>query len=79
MFKLAASPSFRQGGSLYSGVALLQEPRGVSSEAWVLKMNRHIGEIIIRIGFWGPLYYNNNREPPLEPFHGHLRGMRLHV
>ena len=23
-----------------------------------------IGALIIRIGFWGPLYYNDNKEPP---------------
>ena len=24
----------------------------------------YIGALIIRIGFWGPLYYNYNKEPP---------------
>ena len=24
----------------------------------------NIGALIIRIGFWGPLYYNSNKEPP---------------
>ena len=24
----------------------------------------NIGALIIRMGFWGPLYYNYNREPP---------------
>ena len=24
----------------------------------------NIGALIIRIGFWGPLYYNYNKEPP---------------
>ena len=23
-----------------------------------------IGALIIRIGFWGPVYYNYNKEPP---------------
>ena len=23
-----------------------------------------IGALLIRIGFWGPLYYNYNKEPP---------------
>ena len=23
-----------------------------------------IGALIIRIGFWGPVYYNSNEEPP---------------
>ena len=24
----------------------------------------HIGALIIRVGFWGPLYHNYNKEPP---------------
>ena len=24
----------------------------------------NIGALIIRIGLWGPLYYNSNKEPP---------------
>ena len=24
----------------------------------------HIGALIIATGFWGPLYYNYNKEPP---------------
>ena len=24
----------------------------------------NIGALIVRIGFWGPLYYNDNKEPP---------------
>ena len=25
---------------------------------------KYIGALIIRIGFWGPLYYNYDKEPP---------------
>ena len=25
---------------------------------------RNVGALIIRIRFWGPLYYNHNKEPP---------------
>ena len=34
-----------------------------------------VGALIIRIGFWGPLYYNYDKEPPeyywylLRPLH----------
>ena len=28
----------------------------------------NIGAFIIRIGFWGPLYYNSNEEPPKTLF-----------
>ena len=24
----------------------------------------NVGALIFRIGFWGPLYYNSNKEPP---------------
>ena len=26
--------------------------------------NRHIGAVVIRLGFWGLLYYNCDKEPP---------------
>ena len=26
----------------------------------------NMGALIIRIGFWGPLYYNDNKEPPKQ-------------
>ena len=28
--------------------------------------NNHVGALIIRIRFWGPLYYNYNKEPPKQ-------------
>ena len=28
--------------------------------------NPNAGTLIIRIGFWGPLYYNYNKETPKE-------------
>ena len=28
------------------------------------RWNPNIGALIIRTGFWGPLYYNYNKEPP---------------
>ena len=27
-------------------------------------VNLNVGALMIRIGFWGPLYYNSNKEPP---------------
>ena len=29
-----------------------------------LTVDTNIGASIIRTGFWGPLYYNHNKEPP---------------
>ena len=29
------------------------------------QMQLNIGALIIRIGFWVPLYYNHNQEPPI--------------
>ena len=38
-------------------------PRGWRSEAEKSAQNPTIGGLIIRIGFWGHLYYNYNKEP----------------
>ena len=40
-----------------------------ADQAWLLQDELHgitanVGASIIRIGFWGPLYYNYNKEPP---------------
>ena len=29
-----------------------------------LRITTNIGALIIRIGFWGPLYYSYNKKPP---------------
>ena len=35
----------------------------ILSTPWAIDTN--IGALIIRIGFWGPLWYNQNKEPPI--------------
>ena len=37
-----------------------------------------VGALIIRIEFWGPVYYNFNKEPPKWPRRG-IRGLRFRV
>ena len=39
----------------------------VISQSWAMNfisISANMGALIIRIGFWGPLYYNCNKEPP---------------
>ena len=53
------------------------EPRQLSAQ---LPPSSNIGALIIRIGFWGPLYYIYNKEPPqnsignyLGPYSSHFQ------
>ena len=34
------------------------------AKAFLGAEEHNIGALIIRIGFWGPLSYNSNKEPP---------------
>ena len=36
--------------------------KGFASNLW-FKLQLNIGAIILRIGFWGPLYFTQNKEP----------------
>ena len=38
-----------------------------------LVLKASIGALLIRIGFWGPLYYNYTREPPQNSIGNRLR------
>ena len=41
------------------GTRSLSRPRGFG-----VLSSGYIGALIIRLGFWGPLHYNYNKEPP---------------
>ena len=41
---------------------LLAVPPG--SETSEVFKSWNIGTVLVRIGFWGPLYYNHDKEPP---------------
>ena len=41
----------------------LKTGRYHSSTSGARTVRDHVGALIIRIGFWGPLYYNYNKEP----------------
>ena len=49
------------GSRLGATGALIRSPQKGSIIGFY---NVNIGALIIRIGFWGPLYYNCNKEPP---------------
>ena len=44
----------------------LSPSNAVISATFILPpaMSHTIGALIMRIGFWGPVYYNYNKEPP---------------
>ena len=37
---------------------------GLGGLGFIYGLIVNIGALIIRIGLWGPLYYNYNKEPP---------------
>ena len=39
------------------------ETAGIELQVEDLPHSGNIGALIIRLGFWGPLYYNYNKEP----------------
>ena len=47
------------GSSRHPGITGLE-----ASSSGASNLTANVGGLIIRIGFWGQLYYNYNKEPP---------------
>ena len=58
----------------YSTVVKCQESTTYQSSSAARKNTEaNVGALIIRIGFWGPLYYNYNKEPSQNSIDNYLR------
>ena len=59
-YKKAETMSTAWVRSLATGVLSLAVPRHDSTSL----LSPNVGALITRIGFWDPLYYTHNKEPP---------------
>ena len=56
-------------------VLRLEAWRSRLSDEQEMSEKLHMGALIISIGYWGPLYYNYNKEPPK---YGKQQSSRVH-